>query len=407
MKFSISSATLYKQLVALYGAVVSNPLLPILENFLFEITPGKLKITASDLQTSIITELDLDVEGQTSIAIPARILLDTLKNLPSQPISFYIDEGVYNVSIQSDMGQYNLAGENAADFPQVPTVDAQSRMQLSSEMLKKAIQQTIIAASHDDLKPAINGVYMNFKEGSFIFVATDIHRLVRYTRDNIQAIGQPPFILPRKTLTLLNGLLPNSKQEVAISFGHNNVHFSIDNLRMVSKLIDERYPDYENVIPTHHPNKLLINRMELVASLKRIFIYTNKITHHVKFTLTAQHLEILAEDFNFDNRAKEQLKCAYTGELGLEIGFNAKPLIEMLGNLQSEEIMFYFSQPNKAVVITPHEQEEGEDTLLLIMPTFYYLAMPVSGFSQGFLKKPLIETFCFTYAFSNGRSDIT
>jgi DNA polymerase-3 subunit beta len=368
MKFSISSSTLYKQLVALYGAVVSNPLIPILENFLFEITTGKLKITASDLQTSIVTELELDVKGDTSVAVPARILLDTLKNLPEQPISFYIDEGAYSIAINSDTGQYNLAGENAADFPQIPEVAAKTSIHLPADVLKRAIQQTIIATSHDELKPAINGVYMSFQQGAFTFVATDIHRLIRYTKANITAAEQLPFILPRKTLMLLNGLLPTDKQEVEISFGSNNVHFKIANIRMVSRLIDERYPDYENVIPKNNPHELLINRIALLTSLKRIIVYTNKITHQVKFTLGEKNLEILAEDFNFDNKAKEQLSCEYKGEAGLEIGFNAKSLIEMLNNLQAEEISFHFSQPNKAAVIIPSKQEEGEDILLLIMP---------------------------------------
>ncbi|OJW69902.1 MAG: DNA polymerase III subunit beta [Candidatus Amoebophilus sp. 36-38] len=368
MKFSVSSSTLYKHLVALYGAVVSNPLIPILENFLFEITTGKLKITASDLQTSIITELALDVEGNASIAVPARILLDTLKNLPDQPIKFYIDDGAYSISIKSDMGQYNLAGENATDFPEIPEVVAKTAIHLPADVLKRAIQQTIIATSHDDLKPAINGVYMNFHEGGFTFVATDIHRLIRYNRTGITGIENPPFIIPRKTLLLLNGLLPSDKQEVQISFGTNNVHFNVANIRMVSRLIDEKYPDYENVIPTKNQNKLLINRVVLLASLRRIIVYTNKITHQVKFTLGEHSLEILAEDFNFDNKAKELLDCEYIGEPGLEIGFSAKSLIEMLHNLDAEQVSFHFSQPNKAAVIIPNQQEEGEDILLLIMP---------------------------------------
>jgi DNA polymerase-3 subunit beta len=368
MKFSISSTTLYKHLVALYGAVVSNPLIPILENFLFEITNGKLKITASDLQTSIITELELDVEGNTSVAVPARILLDTLKNLPEQPIRFYIDDGAYSISIKSDMGQYNLAGENATDFPEIPEIATKAAIYLPAGILKRAIQQTIIVTSHDELKPAINGVYMSFHEGSFTFVATDIHRLIRYTRTDITAIEHPSFIIPRKTLVLLNGLLSSDKQEVQISFGTNNVHFKLDNIRMVARLIDEKYPDYENVIPKKNPNKLVINRLALLASLRRLLVYTNKITHQVKFTLAVDSLDILAEDFNFDNKAKELLDCEYQGEAGLEIGFNAKSLVEMLHNLNSDEVTFYFSQPNKAAVIIPNKQEEGEDALLLIMP---------------------------------------
>ena len=368
MKFLVSSSVLYKHLVALYGVIVSNPVIPILENFLFEITNGKLKVTASDLQTSIITEISLDIEGSTSIAVPAKILLDTLKNLPDQPISFDVNESAYSILIKSNTGQYNLAGENAADFPRLPEITNKSSIHLPSDILKKSIQQTIIATSHDDLKPAINGVYMVFQEGNMTFVATDIHRLVRYTRNDVPTIEQSPFILPRKTLVLLNALLPIDKQEVQITFGGNSVYIKIANLVMVSRLIDERYPDYENVIPKNNNNTLVINRLSLLTTLRRIIIYTNKITHQVKFTLKKQTLEVLAEDFNFDNKAKEQLDCVYVGESDLEIGFNGKSLIELLHNLTATEVTFSFSQANKAVIIVPGEQEKGEATLVLIMP---------------------------------------
>jgi DNA polymerase-3 subunit beta len=379
MKFTISSSYLYKHLVALYGAVVSNPLLPILENFLFEITNGKLKITASDLQTSIITELPLDVTSETAVAVPAKILLDTLKNLPEQPIKFHIEEGAYTISIHSDTGRYNLAGENAADFPTIPAGTSKISISLPAAILKRAIQQTIIATSHDELKPAINGVYMDFQDHTFTFVATDIHRLIRYVRTDINSIEQPPFILPRKTLLLLTSLLTGDQQEeVKFSFSNGNAHFQIANTRIVARLIDEKYPDYESVIPKNNPNKLEISRGELLAALRRIIVYTNKITHQVKFTLAEKKLHILAEDFNFDNKAHEELTCEYEGQLNLEIGFNTKSLIELLHNLDADEVTFYFSQAtqgnqaNKAAIITPSKQEKGEDILLLVMPVILH-----------------------------------
>lgn len=378
MRFTVSSSHLYKHLVALYGAVVSNPLLPILENFLFEITSGRLKITASDLQTSVITELPLEVTGETAVAVPAKILLDTLKNLPEQPIKFYIDDGAYSISINSSTGQYNLAGENAADFPTIPTEATKTSISLPTDILKRAIQQTIIATSHDDLKPAINGVYIDFRDNAFTFVATDIHRLIRYVRTDITALEQPPFIVPRKTLLLLNSLLGGDQQEAKISLSNGNAYFQIANTRIVARLIDEKYPDYEGVIPKNNPNKLVINRGELLSSLRRIIVYTNKITHQVKFTLGEKKLYILAEDFNFDNKAKEELDYEYEGQLNLETGFNAKSLVELLHNLDAEEITFYFSQAtqgnqaNKAAIISPHQSAQGENILLLIMPVILH-----------------------------------
>ena len=367
MKFSISSATLSKQLTAINGVISNNPIMPILENFLFEVADDRLKITASDLQTSISTELAIETQEQAKIAIPARILLDTLRNLPEQPITFVIDESAYNVEIHSDNGHYTLAGENAADFPQVATVAADVAVNVTAEVLKKAIQQTIIATSSDELRPAMNGVYMNFSEQGATFVATDGHRLVRYIRADIHATAQHPFIIPRKTLTLLTGLLPNSDQEVGITFGEANVHFQIDNTNMVSRLIDERYPDYENVIPQNNPNKLTIDRAALLSSLKRIAIYANRTTHQVKLTLAANELQVLAEDLDFSNKADERLSCEYEGH-NLEIGFNAKLLMELLNSLSSKEVVIHFSEPNRAALIAPQEKEAAEEVLLLIMP---------------------------------------
>ena len=367
MKFIISSATLSKQLTAINGAIVNNPVVPILENFLLEIADGKLKVTASDLQTSIITELAIEAQEHAKIAIPARILLDTLKNLPEQPITFSIDENAYSVEVRSDNGRYTLAGENATDFPQVATVTAHVSVNVAAEVLKKAIQQIIIATSNDELRPAMNGGYMDFSERGAIFVATDGHRLVRYTRADISAATQHPFIIPRKTLTLLNGLLPSDNQEVGITFGDTNVHFKLGNISMVSRLIDERYPDYENVIPQDNPSKLTINRASLLGSLKRIAIYANRTTHQVRLVLAGSELQILAEDLDFSNKANERLTCEYEGN-DLEIGFNARLFIEMLNSLTSDEVVIHLSEPNRAAVIFPQEKEAQEDILLLIMP---------------------------------------
>ena len=369
MSFSISSAILHKHLLSSHGAISSNPTMPILENFLFEIKNKKLKVTASDLQTSIITELPLTVEGDTSIAVPARIVLDTLKNLPEQPITFYVDEGAYTISITSDNGKYTLAGENATDFPKMPDAAPQPTITLPASVLKRAIQQTIIATSHDELKPAINGIYMQFHDKNFTFVATDIHRLIRYNRQVANIVEHAPFILPRKSLFLLNGLLPSDEQAIHISFHNNNAYFRWAEVELIARLIDEKYYDYEHVIPKNNPYTLTINRMSLVTSLRRLLVYTNKTTHQIKLTLDGNEITVLAEDLNFNNNAQEKLACSYQGDPGFKIGFNAKLLMELLQNLQAEEITFHFSQPNKAVVIVPTlSQPSEEDILVLIMP---------------------------------------
>ena len=365
MKFIVSSSALSKQLAAISGVIVNNPVVPILENFLFEINGKQLTVTASDLQTSMTTALVVEAQESTSIAIPARILLETLRNLPEQPVTFSINESTYSVEISSDNGRYRLAGENATDFPQLKMVQEGVSVDMDAEVLKKAITQTIIATSSDELRPAMNGVYMNFSEASATFVATDGHRLVRYTRSDVGVATQRPFIVPRKTLTLLNALLPNEKQTVNIAFNDHTVYFKLAHISMVSRLIDERYPDYENVIPANNPNKLTINRLSFLSSLKRIAIYANRTTHQIKLAIAGSELQMLAEDFDFSNEANERLTCEYEGD-DLVIGFNAKFLIEMLNNLTAEEVELHFSAPSKAGLILPQEKEE--DILLLIMP---------------------------------------
>jgi len=367
MKFIVSSSVLSKQLAAISGVITNNPVVPILENFLFEIDGKQLTITASDLQTSMTTTLVVEAQEKASIAIPARILLETLRNLPEQPITLSINEDSYSVEISSDNGRYRLAGENATDFPQLGLVQKGVSVVMDAKVLKKIINQAIVATSNDELRPAMNGVYMDFSETNATFVATDGHRLVRYTRSDVGVATQRPFIVPRKTLTLLNTLLLHEDQTVHITFNESHVYFKLTNISMISRLIDERYPDYENVIPTNNANKLTIDRVSFLSSLKRIVIYSNKTTHQIKLSIAGSELHISAEDFDFSNEANERLACEYEGD-DLEIGFNAKFLIEMLNNLTSEEIEMHFSAPNKAGLIFPKGQEQDENILLLIMP---------------------------------------
>lgn len=367
MKFIISSSTLSKQLAAINGVIVSNPIVPILENFLFEINNKQLKVTASDLQTSMTTILAVETQENASIAIPARILLETLKSLPEQPVTFSINEGNYSVEISSDNGRYRLAGESATDFPRLEMMQEGVSVEMDSAVLKKAIGQTIVATSSDELKPAMNGVYVNFSESSATFVATDGHRLVRYIRSDVGVATQKPFIVPKKALVLLNTLLTNETKPVQIAFSDHTVYFKLASLSMITRLIDERYPDYEEAIPVDNPNQLTINRLALLSSLKRMAIYANRTTYQVKLGIAGSELQIFAEDFDFSNEASERLPCEYEGK-DLVIGFNAKFLIEILNNLASEEVELRFSEPSKAGLILPKEQEKDEDILPLIMP---------------------------------------
>lgn len=367
MKFIVNSAYLLKQLSNINGVITTNPVVPILENFLFELEKGSLTVTASDLQTSMITELNVESKEKGNIAVPARILLDTLKNLPEQPVTFSIDESTYSIEIISDNGRYKLSGENATDFPKVPNVSNDFTAEISTEVLSRAVNNTIFATSNDELRPAMTGVYVNLGEKNTTFVATDGHRLVRYRRTDVKSDNGSSIIIPRKALNLLKATLPTENQPVNIDFNLSNAFFKFGNIRMICRLIDERFPDYENVIPTQNNIKMTIGRSELLGALKRISIYANKTTHQVRLKITGSELQISAEDLDFSNEANERLSCEHEGE-DIEIGFNAKFLVEMLTNLDSNQIKLSMSAPNKAGVLNPADKDKHEDILMLVMP---------------------------------------
>ena len=367
MKFIVNSAYLLKQLSNINGVITTNPVVPILENFLFELEKGALTVTASDLQTSMITELQVESKEKGSIAVPARILLDTLKNLPEQPVTFSIDESTYSIEIISDNGRYKLSGENATDFPKVPSVSNDFTAEISTEVLARAINITIFATSNDELRPAMTGVYVNLGEKNSTFVATDGHRLVRYRRADVKSENGSSIIIPRKALNLLKATLPTENTEVSLNFNMSNAYFKFGNIKMICRLIDERFPDYDNVIPTQNNIQMSIERTDLLGALKRISIYANKTTHQVRLKITGSELQISAEDLDFSNEANERLSCEHDGE-DIEIGFNAKFLIEMLTNMDSDKIKLTMSAPNKAGVILPAEKDQSEDILMLVMP---------------------------------------
>ncbi len=367
MKFIVNSSYLLKQLSYINGVITANPVVPILENFLFEIDKSRLTVTASDLQTSMITELTVESKERGNIAVPARILLDTLKNLPDQPVTFSMDESTYSIELSSDNGRYKLSGENATDFPKVPSVSNDFSATNSSDVLGRAINNTIFATSNDELRPAMTGVYVNLGDKNTTFVATDGHRLVRYRRTDVKSDNGSAIIIPRKALNLLKATLPTENTDVTIDFNAANAFFKFGSIRMICRLIDERFPDYENVIPSASTIKMTINRADFLSSLKRISIYANKTTHQVRLKITGSELQVSAEDLDFSNEANERLACEHEGE-DIEIGFNARFMIEMLTNLDTEQVRLNMTAPNKAGVLLPADKDKNEDILMLVMP---------------------------------------
>lgn len=375
MKFIVSSGALHKLLLQLNGVISNNPVVPILENFLLQLSPGQLTVQASDLETTIVATMPIEGKETATVAVPARLLLDTLKNLPSQPLTVTIDENTNLVSLKSVNGNFKLAGENGQDFPRMPVAKGAPTLTLPSSSLGRAIHKTVFAVSSDELRPAMTGILVELQPERTVFVATDGHRLLRYGRLDAgvgrpqDGAGQPvcKVILPRKACQLLKGCLPSESAPVDVLLSSGNAFFRFNDLKLVCRLIDERYPDYENVIPLSNPNILVVSRAELLSCLKRVSIYANKTTHQVRLKMEHAQLVVSAEDLDFSNEAHETLSCQYEGE-PCEVGYNVKFLVEMLNNLDCEEISLAMSTPNRAGLLTPLPADKAEDVLMLVMP---------------------------------------
>lgn len=370
MKFIITSLKLLRTLQALSGVLNSNNTLPILDDFLFRIEGNDLFITASDLETTMIITLTPDlVEGKGEVAIPARILLETMKTFPDIPVTFDIHPDNLTVEINAGEGKFKLAGHRSDEFPLLPKMFDTSRVEIPAEVLVNAFEKTIFATGNDELRPAMSGVLCEFKEDHLTFVATDAHKLVRYRRTDSKSEHNASFILPKKPINQLKNTLSLKQEEpVILEFNQTNAFFSFNNIKMVCRLIEGRFPNYEAVIPTQNPNKLTIDRAALLNSLRRVSIFANQSTHQVRFRITGQELFLSAEDLDYANEAKERLSCSYEGD-DMEIGFNSRFFQEMLNNIDQNEIRLEMSAPNRAGILFPVDNDnESEDILMLVMP---------------------------------------
>lgn len=369
MNFIVSSSSLLKQLSKISGVIPSRSVLPIIENFLFEIAEGNLSISTTNLEISMQTSLPIESRGGAmKIAVPSKILLDILKALPDQPITFVIDDENFGIEISSENGKYKLSGENGINFPKIPVQENTQVVQIPVKMLLTALNKTLFAASTDEDKAALNGIYFNLGKDALTFVATDAHRLVRYRRVDVTVAEPASFIVPQKALNLVKGAFDiNSEESIRIEYNESNAFFRTSALLLVCRLIDQRYPDYENVIPTENPNQLLVNREELRGTLTRVNIFANKTSHQVRFKVSGNELTISAEDLDYANEARETLKCHYEGQ-DMEIGFNASLLRDVINNTPTDEVQIKLSSPNRAGIVLPAVQEPGEDLLMLVMP---------------------------------------
>ena len=366
MKFIVSSQTLLKQLQSIGGVLNSSNTLPILDNFLFEINDQKLTISCSDLESTMTSTIPIDAKSEGNIAIPAKMLLDILKTFPNHPLTFSIDEKM-GIEISSDYGKYKLSGFSGAEFPKSPVIEAPSTVTISSFIFQRAIEKTIFASGNDDLRPVMSGVFVQLSESDLTFVATDAHKLVRYTRNDVKSSSPASFIVPKKPMNLLKGLLQNFDGDVTINYNESNASISFNDILLTCRLVDGKYPNYDAVIPKENPNRLTVDRNSFFQSIKRVSIFANKTTHQVRLKINGSELNISAEDVDFSNEANERLTCSYEGE-SMEIGFNSRFLNEMLQNTDSDNVIFELSAPNRAGILIPDNSDDGEDILMLVMP---------------------------------------
>ncbi|MDD2633852.1 MAG: DNA polymerase III subunit beta [Bacteroidales bacterium] len=370
MKFIVSSNYLLKNLQSISGVASSSNTLPILDDFLFEIRQDILHVTASDLETTMTVSLKLTMsEEEGSIAVPAKILLDTLKTLADVPITFTINNDTYAIEMTAGGGKYKLSGHNGEEFPETPTVEEGSSFTIKSTILSEAISKTVFAAGNDEIRPVMSGVLMELTDEGMALVATDAHKLVRYARKDVVTDNYDSIILPTKPLNQIKNILGNEELDVKVEYNDKNAFFAFGNIQLLCKLIVGKYPNYPAVIPVENPNKLQISRSLLLNTIKRVSLFANQSTHQIRFKISGQQLELSAEDIDYSNEAVETISCNYDGE-DLEIGFNSKFMQEMLNNVDTKEVLLKMSQPNRAGLIIPVEEEpqDNEEILMLVMP---------------------------------------
>ena len=371
MKFVVSSLELLEHLQSVSRVISSKNTLPILDNILFNLSDNTLELTASDLESTFITSMHLEnVTDGGSITIPAKILLDTLKEFPDQPLTFDINTDSYTVVISTESGQFTIMGQNASDFPQIPEIkdDEKNGFEVNSEVLLQGIESSLFATADDELRPVMNGIFLELSTNDVTFVASDAHKLVRYKRTDASAESDASFILPKKPAALLKNILPKEKGSVVLSFDSKNAFFQLENYRLVCRLVEGNYPSYNSVIPTDNPNKVIIDRLKLLNTLKRVSVFSNQASNLIKLQLSGNQITVSAQDIDFSISAYERIACQYEGD-EFEIGFKSTFLIEILNNLPSTDVVIELSDPSRAGILLPLETEnEAEDILMLLMP---------------------------------------
>jgi DNA polymerase III subunit beta len=369
MKFIVSTSALLKNLQSISGVLNSSNTLPILDNFLFELNDEKLLVTASDLESTVSVSIPISKSDENgSIAIPAKFLVEILKTFPDVPMSFSINIETYQIEISVGDGKYKLTGYNGDEFPKAPVIDNGTSLSINSRTLANAFNKTLFATGNDDMRVVMTGVFCQLSDQDITFVATDAHKLVRYRRTDSKSSETGAFILPKKPLNLIKNILSAQDVDVKIEYNSTNASFEFENILLICRLIDGKYPNYEAVIPLNNTKKLTIDRQQILTSIRRVSIFSNQLTRQIRFSISGKELILASEDMELANEAKERMTCVYEGE-DIEIGFNSKFILEMISNLDSDEICIEMSTSNRAALIFPvNNENKGEDILMLVMP---------------------------------------
>lgn len=371
MKFVVSSTELLSHLSAISKVINSKNTLPILDNYLFVLEDNRLTVTASDLESTLITSLELEnTDGTGAIAVPAKLMNETLKEFPEQPLTFQMDTETFAIEIFSQNGKFSIVGQNGEDYPQVPTLkdEVTSTINVNHTVLLNGINKTLFATADDELRPVMNGIFVELSPDDVKFVASDAHKLVRYKRFDAKADKNASFILPKKPASLLKSLLPKEDFDVRLEFDDKNAFFTLSNYKLICRLVEGNYPSYNSVIPTNNPNKLIIDRVEFYNTVRRVSVFSNQASNLIRLKLTENQLVVSAQDIDFSISAVERLSCQYEGE-DMEIGFKSTFLQEILSNIPATEVKMELSDPTRAGLLLPNENEhEEEEILMLLMP---------------------------------------
>ena len=369
MRFTLSSTALSSRLQTLARVINSKNSLPILDSFLFEVRNQQLFITASDSENVMRSVLALDqVDGEGNFAVPNRTLLDAMKELPEQPLTFDIDLNTLTIKIIYQNGLYNFTAQSADEYPRVqPIPDGATVITIDSQTLADNISRSIFATAQDELRPVMNGIYFDLTPNSLNVVASDGHKLVRNKNFTIKSENPAAFILPKKPATLLKNVLGKDGGDVVIKFDDRSAEISFADGVLFCRLIEGRYPNYNSVIPQNNHNQLNIDRRSLIGTLKRVLPFASESSQLIRFHLEAGKLELSSEDIDFATSAKEVVTCEYAGQ-SMNIGFKGSSLSEILNNLQGDEVQIELADPSRAGIIVPAQQPENEDVLMLIMP---------------------------------------